>query len=184
MLSKGLIIIMTLFPEDNIFGMNASLTYGPQFKKIIGDWESVIYVQNVQSRWCPSSRPAGCHINSENACKCTRLLLIKIIAVNRFTIIVRNLQSSHPESLFQYISLLYEINFLSFSEYPGFGQPDEPEWVYQPTSTPLPGPVWYPDHHPQCHPLPESGERGLLCCCARYGKVMVHYGINLYCIWI
>ena len=29
----GLIIIITLCPEDNIFGMNASLTYGPQLQK-------------------------------------------------------------------------------------------------------------------------------------------------------
>ena len=32
-----IIIITTLFKEDNIFGTNASLTYGPQLQNIIGD---------------------------------------------------------------------------------------------------------------------------------------------------
>ena len=32
----GIIIIITLFQEDNIFGTNASLTYGPQIKDMHG----------------------------------------------------------------------------------------------------------------------------------------------------
>ena len=30
-------MIITLFQEDNIFGLNASLTYGPQLQNIIGN---------------------------------------------------------------------------------------------------------------------------------------------------
>ena len=41
-------IIITLFKEDNIFGTNASLTYGPQIQKttmrlIITDRTKIIY---------------------------------------------------------------------------------------------------------------------------------------------
>ena len=32
--SKIFIIIITSFQEDNIFGMNASLTYGPQLQRL------------------------------------------------------------------------------------------------------------------------------------------------------
>ena len=43
-----LILITTLFQEDKIFGINASLTYGHQLQNIIGEWESVISVQYLQ----------------------------------------------------------------------------------------------------------------------------------------
>ena len=49
-----------LFQEDNIFGTNASLTYGPQLHIYV--WENATYLQYVQSRWglrTPSLLRAG-----------------------------------------------------------------------------------------------------------------------------
>ena len=64
LLGKTIKIIITLFQEDNIFGMYASLTYGPQLHKIhvIDSWTGINYLQYVQSRWglhTPSMLRAG-----------------------------------------------------------------------------------------------------------------------------
>ena len=63
---------------------------GSSILNITDDWESVIYMPYIQSRWGPGSRPADCHTQSENATKCllTSSMLSKIIAVDILTIIV------------------------------------------------------------------------------------------------
>ena len=47
------ILIITLFQEDNIFGTNATLTYGPQIQRHAFDnyWKKLIFLQYAQSRW-------------------------------------------------------------------------------------------------------------------------------------